>query len=59
MHKSHYQLQYHGNTELNLDLSIHNKSNVLEKCQNTGYIFCILMCRELISLLNGTNYYEI
>ena len=47
-----------GNIELNLDLHVHNKSNVLEKCQNTGYIFYTPMCRELIFLLNGTMIYN-
>ena len=39
-------------------MSVNNKSNVLEKCQNTGYIFYTPMCRELISLLSGTMRYN-
>ena len=47
-----------GNIEQNLDLSVDNKSNVLEKCQNKGYMFYTPMCRELISLLNGIMRYN-
>ena len=42
----------------NLDLSVDNKSNVLEKCQNKGYMLYTPMCRELISLLNGIMRYN-
>ena len=47
-----------GNIEQNLDLNVHNKTNVLEKCQNTSYLFYTPMCRELISLLNSIMKYN-
>ena len=38
---------------LKINQTAHNKTNVLERCQNTSYIFYIRMCRKFISLLNG------
>ena len=44
--------------EKNVYLTEHNKTNGLEKCQNTRYIFYTLTCRELISLLNAIMRYN-
>ena len=42
-----------GTMKKNADLTVHNKTNVLERYQNTSYIFYTRMCRKFISLLNG------
>ena len=47
-----------GNIEKNLDLTVHYKNNVLERCQNTSYISYTPMYREYISLINGFMMYS-
>ena len=44
-----------GNIKKNLDLTVHYKTNVLERCQNTSYISSSYtpMYREYFSLING------
>ena len=41
-----------------LYLTEDNETNVLQKFQNTRYIFYTPKCRELISLLNGIMTYN-
>ena len=49
---------FRGNIEKNVELTEHNKTNVLGKRQNTRYIFYARKCRELTSQLNGTITYN-
>ena len=52
------QTFFRGNIEKNVELTEYNKTNVLEKRQNTRYIHITPKCRELTSLLNDIMTYN-